>query len=572
MKLLEAISRWNTEVNGGFNPDFEIGVLSNTTVNNLKYFLELELYDKKIKSLVTLGNYDNIVSDSVEFSNKNSVIIFFDLVNLSDYFIYEINTLDADEINNIYDSLCKQIALILKNLKKVPLVFFNKFCSSGIEIRHNNKNHISELCERLNGFLESNKQRNCILVDPNLLHIELGLINSVDMRSFRNNKTWYTYSFMREYSRLISPFIASASGKTKKVLVVDCDNTLWGGVIGEDGMQGIHLGGHTKIGRVFTEVQMIIKGLQKNGVLLAINSKNNIEDVVSVLRTHPSMVLKEDDFIIIKANWKNKAINLREIASELNLGIDSIVFLDDSEFELGLVSNELPEIEVIRVPEILESYPSVAKNIYSHFYNPSLSKEDLKRNQMYRQEVKRRSSAEEFSDVEDYLESLGLIINIKWGVGIDISRASQMTQKTNQFNLTTVRYTEAEIEVFSKSSENLICTISVADKHGDSGITGLCILKKISSESWGVDTFLMSCRIIGRGIEYKFLDLIVQKLKDLNVNKLTGQYVRTAKNDQVSNLWSSAGFKLTYDDGSKKLFEINLADYQKSGKDYIGVI
>jgi FkbH-like protein len=295
--------------------------------------------------------------------------------------------------------------------------------------------------------------------------------------------------------------------------------------------------------------------------------------VDEVIKSHADMQLRDEHITINKSNWTDKATNLKEIAQELNIGLDSLVFVDDSSFEINLIREQLPEITVLQVPERLYEYPKMLRENSGLFYNLSLTAEDSKKIEMYKHLVKRESIKKEFTDIEDYLSSLELKITIFENDESIIPRMSQMSQKTNQFNLTTKRYTEGDIRNFIDDLDSNVYAFSVADKFGDSGVTGLCIVSDNSNnESAEIGTLLMSCRIIGRNIEYAFMDYIIGKTKEKRISAIKAKYVKTQKNEQVKEFYDKCGFKLVDGDESKINYALSLMDYKPRKIKYIEVI
>ena len=341
----------------------------------------------------------------------------------------------------------------------------------------------------------------------------------------------------------------------------------------EDRFDNIEMSTHTKDGNIFAEIQSRALAINKQGILIGLCSKNNPGDVDEVIKSHPDMQLRDEHITINKSNWSNKVTNLKEIATELNIGLDSLVFVDDSSFEVNLIREQLPEITVLQVPERLYEYPKMLRENLGLFYNLSLTAEDSKKIEMYKHLVKRESIKKEFTDIEDYLSSLELKITIFENDESIIPRMSQMSQKTNQFNLTTQRYTEGDIRNFIDDLDSNVYAFSVADKFGDSGVTGLCIVSDNSkNESPEIDTLLMSCRIIGRNIESAIMDYVMGKIKEKRIGELKAKYIKTLKNDQVKEFYDKCGFKLVDRDESKINYALSLADYKPRKIKYIEVI
>jgi len=305
-------------------------------------------------------------------------------------------------------------------------------------------------------------------------------------------------------------------------------------------------------------------------VIIGLCSKNNPEDIINILKNHPDMVLKEQNITIMKLNWNDKVSNLQEIAQKLNIGLDSIVFVDDSDFEVNFVRENLPQVKIIQVPKNIYEYPVILQEAFRHFFNISLSYEDTKKAEQYQQQFKREDERKHFENLEDYLKSLDLMIEIFANQQDLIPRIAQLTQKTNQFNLTTKRYTETDIQNYIHDPQTRTFAYRVLDHFGDYGITGLCIVKLNSEkQSARIDTFLMSCRVIGRNVEYKFFEFLIEYLKSHNIKTVETEYIRTNKNNQVANFYDGLGFQLIHESGNEKKYILKIENYIPKNIDYI---
>ena len=323
--------------------------------------------------------------------------------------------------------------------------------------------------------------------------------------------------------------------KRKKCLVLDLDNTLWGGVLGEDGIEGIKVDGDYP-GKAYHYWQEGIKELERKGVILAICSKNNQADVEALFAAR-KMPLALKDFACARINWNDKASNIRAIAADLNIGLDSFVFVDDNPTERELIRQQLPMVSVPEWPSQPYELPIFYAQLVADYFSVyTLTDEDKKKTEQYRQNAGRAQAQAQYTNMEDFMRSLEMKLTIALATDVTIPRIAQMTQKTNQFNLTTKRYTEADIRSL-KDNGAQIWTLAVADRFGDNGITGLMILKP--EEGWSIDTFLMSCRVLGKGIEEVFFKSVISRYK----GALKAQYIPTAKNGQVADFYDRMGLK-----------------------------
>jgi FkbH-like protein len=387
-------------------------------------------------------------------------------------------------------------------------------------------------------------------------------VKVIDITRFLNNyKTedlidwrYYFISQMGLNPRLSGAFgewfesrIRAIEMKRKKCLVLDLDNTLWGGVLGEDGISGVALGGDYS-GKAFLLFQQQILELSREGVILAVCSKNNIEDVRKMWSEHPDTVLREEHFAALRINWHSKADNIREMAEELNIGLDSFVFLDDNPSERELVKRFLPAVAVPDFPAQAYMLPVFFKQTVEQYFSIyALTGEDKTKTEQYKANAQRANAQRSFTDMDEYLRWLEMELTIADVSEFTLARAAQMTQKTNQFNLTTRRYDDAGLR--SKlASGSRIFTLSVCDKFGDSGITGLCIVD-LAEETALIDSLLLSCRILGKHIEDAFFNYILNQLKKQDIQTVKALYVPTAKNMQVKDFYDRQGFqKITGDD------------------------
>lgn len=354
--------------------------------------------------------------------------------------------------------------------------------------------------------------------------------------------------------------LASITLNRKKCLVLDLDNTVWGGVLGEDGVEGIKIGGDYP-GKAFLYWQNALLELSKSGVILAVCSKNNEKDVLEAWEKNPFNILNKDHIVAYRINWQDKATNLKELAIELNLGLESFVFIDDNPAERELIRQMLPMVAVPEFPAQPYELPVFFKQfVYEYFKVYSVTDEDKKKTEQYKANAQRAQAAAYFTDFGEYLRSLDIKITIEAVNDFNIQRIAQMSQKTNQFNLTTKRYTDADLKGFLAEGWKIWC-ISVADKFGDHGISG-CI---IVTPSGIIDSFFLSCRILGKGIELAFVKKIFDMLRYQGVRTLTAKYISTAKNSQVAEFWDKCGGKQITDssyegvkDYSFDLYEIEL--------------
>ncbi|SHL64872.1 HAD-superfamily phosphatase, subfamily IIIC/FkbH-like domain-containing protein [Chryseobacterium carnipullorum] len=350
----------------------------------------------------------------------------------------------------------------------------------------------------------------------------------------------------------IAGIISSLEGKFKKCLILDLDNTTWGGIIGDDGLEKIQIGS-LGIGKAFTEFQYWIKALQRRGVILAVCSKNDEDKAKEPFEKHPDMVLKLDDIAVFVANWDNKADNIRKIQSILNIGFDSMVFLDDNPFERNIVRENLPEVCVPELPEDPAEYLEYLYGL-NLFETASFSQNDAERTKQYQVEAQRAVDLDSFTNVEDFLKSMGMISDVKSFDNFSKPRVSQLTQRSNQFNLRTIRYTEQDIDRLIHSEEHYTFSFTLEDKYGDNGLICVIVLEKKTPETLFIDTWLMSCRVLKRGMEDFTLNTIVEAAKKNGYKYVVGEYLPTAKNQMVKDHYERLGFA---EDNEKWVLDID---------------
>jgi FkbH-like protein len=555
-----------------FKSKFSAKILSNVTVNSLKEIIEYSLRLKKINPLIEIGNFDNIVQDSANSSNYNFVFVFYDILNIIDNVSSYFESLDEDSIHELEQKIKSEIELILFNLRANPTVIFNTFSSASIVSPFVNKTKLEKFVIELNNYLDNLTAKNLVLVNIDKIIFELGRAQAFDFRFYQSSKAPYTISFFKTYIRAIESTILKVTGKVKKAIIFDCDNTLWKGIVGEDGTENLQMSANTNYGKAFYDVQCIAKHLSKNGTLVGLCSKNNLSDVDEVIDKHKDMILSNEDIIIKKVNWNDKATNLQEIATELNIGIDSILFIDDSDYEINLVKDRFPTLKTFQVPKNIFLYKNELLDFIYQNTSLSVSIEDLKKTEQYKEQIIREIEKNNFNSMDSYISSLKLKLDIYKDNVSQIPRISQLTQKTNQFNLTTYRYTETEIEEYMNSNTKYVFTTSVSDKFGDSGLTLVCIvfIDKDNAHAT-IDSLLMSCRIIGRNIEFVFIDQVFQFLKSVGVKNIHSKFIKTDKNNQVSDFYDKLGFSINKDEDNQKEYLLYLDEYNNSNIDYIEI-
>jgi len=559
MKYNEII-KLNHELDGVLKEEeYKVVILSNIMVHQSKEICEYLLRAESVNASVSIGEYDNIVQDSAKAQDANAVLIFWEMCNFIDGLQYKVNTLSETELQSLVEKIKLEIDLVFNNLKNTPLVLINKFSSLIFDQFSLNISRANKLTNELNFYLKNSIGENFKIIDIDKVMSRLSIDLSVDLRYYYLSKTLYSIEFYKQYFEYVKPIFLSIAGKIKKALIFDCDNTLWKGVLGEDGFDNI---------KIYQEIQYLALDLANRGVIIGLCSKNNPEDIDKVLEKHPDMIIRDSDIVIKEVNWNNKASNLKSIAKSLNIGIDSLVFIDDSSFETDLIKKELPEVTVFQVPKKQFKYGMMVRKLNNLFYNPSETKEDGRRVKIYKEQLQRTKSEESIGSIEDYLATLDLMLKVYIDDITQAARISQMTQKTNQFNLTTKRYTEGEIIALIKKESSTVISINVQDKYGDHGLTGLAILDNTQSI---IDTLLLSCRVLGRNIEYQFMDVIVDIAKRNKLVELSAAYIKTNKNHQVVDFYEKCGFMKLNESDKGFQYNLQVDSYNYQDVQYIEV-
>ncbi|MCP4049315.1 MAG: HAD-IIIC family phosphatase [bacterium] len=375
---------------------------------------------------------------------------------------------------------------------------------------------------------------------------------------------------VKDFQNWFNKKVDAINLKRKKCIVLDLDNTLWDGILGEDGPHGIGVGDDYP-GSAFKDLQEGLLEISKNGVILAVCSKNNESDVLDLWEKNPFLILKKNHFSAYKINWKNKSDNIVEIAADLNIGLDSMVFIDDNPAERELVRTTLPEVAVPDFPLQPYKLTSFLKDIYEDYFQVySLTKEDQDKTRQYKDQFKRLEHKKSHIDLEGYLISLNMELKVQFVNEYNISRVAQLTQKTNQFNLTTRRYQVDDIRRFIHEKQLVAC-LSVKDKFGDNGITSVCIIKlDYDNKRAVVDTYLMSCRILGRTIEDAFIVLLLNYLKDQGIETVEAMFLATNKNEQVKTFFDQVGFDIVQHSEDMKHYVLKL-DGKKKIREYFKI-
>ena len=396
-----------------------------------------------------------------------------------------------------------------------------------------------QLADALSNTLEST-----LFFDMDQILADIGSFHFFDFRFWYASRFPFTPLAANELARRLANLMAISVYPKAKVIALDADNTLWGGIIGEDGINGIALGPEYP-GNTYAAFQRRLLDLQKRGFILALCSKNNAEDVHEILDNHPHQILRRHHFAAERINWLPKVDNLVALSEELNLGLDSFIFVDDSSHECDIIRNRLPQIEVIQTPSKPIDIPMCLEQV-ARLEILSLTEEDALKTKLYAQEKQRKQLKQDANalggDLNSYLASLKMKMHIEIDSRKNIARLAQLTQKTNQFNVTTRRYSEQQILDFIESNTWTVSSFTLSDIFGNSGIVGLALFHKLTNKTIDIDNFLMSCRVIGRSAESAFLYAMLDYFTRIGITQVTATYIPTQKNNLVADFFNRHGF------------------------------
>lgn len=547
----------------------KIAVLGGSTTNEIVDQLELFLLNYGIKPVFYQSEYAQYWQDAV-FGNEELDSFRPDIVfihtNWRNITMFPTTASTVEEVNQLLDEQFAHFSVMWDKIAEryaCPVIQNNfdrpawrLLGNSDISDYRGKTNFISRLNQRLYDYSQSHK--GFYVNDIDYLAANYGL------EKWSNPLYWHMYKYslcldaIPSLAKSVADIIKSIYGKNKKVLVCDLDNTLWDGVVGDDGVEGIQVGPEVPTGQIYSEFQSYVKELKSIGVLLAVNSKNDEENAIAGLN-HPDGVLTPDDFVNIKANWENKDRNMQVIAAELNLGIDSFVFIDDNPTEREIMRQAdfgvaIPEMDKV------ENYIRILDN-NGYFEVTSISADDLSRVKMYQENAKRSQLQQSLGSYEDFLKSLDMKATIRNFEPIYIQRIAQLTNKSNQFNLTTLRCSESDITHMKDSPDYLCLYGKLEDKFGDNGVVSVAAGEIIGDELH-MRLWLMSCRVLKRGMEDAMLDTLVSDARQIGIKTIKGYYYPTAKNNMVRDFYQRMGFTLeSADDTGNTVWTMAAEDY-----------
>ena len=556
----------------------KIAILGGVTTDSIKNVLELFLLHYGIKPSFYESEYNQYYEDGM-FPNPELEAFAPDLIyictSIRNIVDFPMLSDESATVNHKLSAVCDKFLGLWSHMAEVyhcPIIqnnfeypYFRLMGNKDASDIHGRVNFVTRL--NLSFYEYAQTHENFYICDINYLSASYGL------DKWSEPYYWHMYKYAVAVPAIpylsfnVANIIKSIYGKNKKVLNLDLDNTLWGGIVGDDGADNIEIGQETPLAQTYSEFQEYLKLHKQLGILLTINSKNEEENALSGMK-RPDSVLRADDFVNIKANWNPKSQNLIETAKELNLLPESFVFVDDNPAERAIIAANVPEAAI---PEIegVEHYVQILDK--SGFFEvTSLSKDDLKRTEMYQENAKRSQLQASFTNYEDYLKSLEMKAEIQHFIPAYMSRIAQLTNKSNQFNLTTKRYSQNDIEAVAADSGYITLYGKLEDKFGDNGVVSI-LIGKIGTEKreeLHIELWLMSCRVLKRDMEYAMMDELVQQCRAQGIRKITGYYYPTAKNGMVKDFYKLQGFrKVNGEEGGNTVWEYEIKeDYQNRNR------
>ena len=527
----------------------------------IEYGFNIDLFEAEYNQIER--QFLDPTSDLIKF-DPQFIVVFQSTHKLNEKF----SSLDTQDQLSLAKDRINFITEIL-NLTKAKIIYFNyPEIEDSVFGSYQNKLPQSFVFQvrKLNYELMqlSEKEQNFFVCDLSAIQNKYGRNFMFDAMIYTNTEMILSIDAVPLVAKRVIDIISAIQGKFKKCVILDLDNTLWGGVIGDDGLEGIQLGHGLGIGKAFTEFQMWLKKLKNRGIILCVCSKNDEKNAKEPFLKHPDMILHLEDISVFMANWETKVDNIRQIQQILNIGFDSMVFIDDNSFERNIVREN---IQSITVPEMPEDPSLYLEYLYSLnlFETASYSSSDKDRTKQYQIQAQRAEFSKTFKNEDDFLSSLNMESTVEPFTKFNTPRVAQLSQRSNQFNLRTVRYTEADIKNMADDPNIVSLAFTLKDKFGDNGLIAVIILKKINEEELFIDTWFMSCRVLKRGMENFTLNKIVEIARKIGAKRIIGEYIPTLKNEMVKDHYKNLGFSSTH---KKNLYSLDVYSY-KERKCYI---
>lgn len=550
-----------------------VGVSAGASVDLLSLFLRRHALLSGVRLRVTMGNFDDPLGDIARFTEAGVDVLvlapFFD--TLEPAFEARAGMMAEADLAAREAEMQGRWRLVLKATRGFRQVVLCDFHRLTAPVPGGDRTDV--VLDRFNQALaqEAAQIANVRRLNMSAMIAEVGRASAFDFRFYLRNTAPYSPALLNVLGRQVAAASRAYGSRFHKALVLDCDNTLWGGVLGEDLAEGIRLSPFDYPGNVFWRAQTEFVALQRQGVLLCLCSKNDADAVDDLLDTHPDMVLKSSDVIVKQVNWDDKVGNLRKIAHTLNIGLDSLVFVDDSAFECEAVRTQIPEVTVFQVPSNPADYLAVIAEIKDLFLAASGATDGVDKTQQYRQRAAALETVAAFDSHEDYLISLDLTVTISRDDPGRAARISQLSQKSNQFNLTTVRYTPEDIARLMNDPATTVYALDVADRFGPAGTTGVVVVRR-QAQIATIESLLMSCRVLGRGIEQSLWATIAEDALAEGCETLRGVYRPSPKNGQVADFYDRLGLTPRGDPGNGQVYDAALAAFIPPSTPWIKVL
>lgn len=576
-QLVKEMNSYNKEEHS-YDKKVRIAVIGSSSIQYLTSILKFNLNLRGFEVSVYEGDYDGINSSLLNLDDElvkfepQFVVILPHYTDIKDY---PSLFCKKEEYNSYLEGVLAQQQMIWQNVSTIPNVHVFQ-CNYVVpyieELGTFESNTINSKCSfirEINRCLLLNRPSYVSIVDLDAFASQVGKNAWFDLAGYFTTKSGFAMQFILPVTNKICRLITAISGKPKKCLVMDLDNTLWGDVVGEVGAQGVILDPNDPEGESYRFFQSYIKGLKERGVILAVCSKNDENVAKEVFTTNPNMVLKLDDISCFMANWDDKATNIAAIAKNLNIGIDSLVFIDDNHAEREIIRQNLPDVLVIDLPDDPDGYTPALYNSGA-FDWAEITEEDILRNNTYIANAKREELKNSFVDYNSYLQSLEMESQVLQVDESNMERFAQLINKSNQFNLTTRRTTEKAVEEMMHSKDHLLLAVYLKDKFSYYGNIA-CLILKQNQQQLIVDTFVMSCRVLKRGLEDLILRSIVSYAKERGCTDIIGEYIKTDRNGMVKDLYDNFGFEVVNVNGEDKTYCLKVEQYQEPDNIFISL-
>ncbi len=564
---LEQLSRARLRLAGdGGRSDFRLGVLCNATTDFLPAAFSATGLRHGLHVDVVIGDYGQLLQDAMNPQSRinekrcDAVLLAVDFRGLQLESAAGRTGQAAEAIRLLKDTrdalaAHHQTTVIFQTVAPPSLPLFGSM--DGV-IGQTTRSIVQDFNRELYQLVKD--APGDLLLDVEALASAIGLQNWHSPKQWNMAKLPFSQDALPDYAEHLMRLIAALRGKSRKCLVLDLDNTCWGGAVGDLGLDGIVIGQGSAMGEAFLEVQRTALRLRERGIILAVCSKNDYNNAIQPFREHPDMLLKEEHISVFQANWVDKATNLEAIAKTLNIGIDSLVLLDDNPAERIQVRESLPMVAVPEVPDDASHYPSILLNA-GYFEAVNFTAEDAQRVEQYRANAVRSQLEATSRDPHAYLSALEMTIFFAPFDKLNRNRIVQLINKTNQFNLTTRRYTEAEVIAMESDPKVWTLQVRLTDRFGDNGMISCIVCRAVSGDVWEIDTWLMSCRVLARRVEECSMAQVVSQMQARGIKTLLGRYVPTAKNDMVRDFYQKLGFSLVSEQDGTTVWSLDLETF-----------